>query len=344
MPLTDLKIKNAKSGAKPYKLSDGKGLYLWVTPNGSKLWRMDYRVMGTGKTLSIGKYPLISLSDAREVRFNAKKLLVEGIDPAAKKQDDKRTAAYAADNTFKSVAEDWHSRNKKKWSPDHASRLIRRLELYAFPTIGTRSVNSIRTPELVQLIRKQESAGILDTAHRLAQILNVVFRFANQCGLIEQNPASDLRGVVTPHETVNFPSIKAAELPEFLQKLEQVEASPQNKIAVKLLMLSFLRPSELRKSLWTDINFKEKKWLIPAERMKMRKSHMVPLAKQAIALLRELEKLTGKGQYLFPSAHHRKHPYMSENTINAVLNRMGYKSRMVGHGLKISGFECLQSG
>ena len=209
------------------------------------------------------------------------------------------------------------------------------LRLYAFTDIGNRPIASITTPRSYSaLLRKQEKRGTLDTTHRLAQVLNVVFRYAVHCGLIDQNPASDLRGVVAPHKATNFPTIKAEALPKFFEKLNAVDTNAQNKIAIRLLMLTFLRPGELRQSKWTDIDFKAKQWCIPAERMKMRKPHMVPLASQSIALLHHLKDLTGYGAYLFPSQHRRKHPCMSENTINDVLNRMGYKGTLVGHGFR----------
>jgi len=334
MALTDLKIRNAKSRATAYKLSDGEGLYLLVKPTGSKLWQMKYRFIGKEKTLSIGQYPHVSITEARQKRFDAKKLLVDGTDPSGKKQEDKRLAVYHTANTFKAIAEDWHSRNKSKWTPDHSERLWRRLELYAFSDIGNRPIASIKTPELISLLRKQEKRGTLDTTHRLAQVLNVVFRYAVHCGLIDQNPANDLRGVVAPHKATNFPTINAKELPQFFEKLDAVNANAQNKIAIRLLMLTFLRPGELRKSMWTDIDFEKKQWRIPAERMKMRKPHMVALAKQVLGLLKDLKKLTGQGVYLFPSLHRRKHPYMSENTINQVLRHMGYKDKLVGHGFR----------
>lgn len=334
MPLTDLKIRNSKPKPAAYKLSDGEGLYLLVKPTDSKLWQLKYRYLGKEKTLSIGQYPHVSIAEAREKRFAAKKLLIEGIDPSAKKQEEKRLAVYQSTNTFKAIAEDWHGRNKSKWTPEHAERLWRRLELYSFNELGNRPIATIKTPELITLLRKLEKREKLDTAHRLAQVLNVVFRYAVHCGLIEQNPASDLRGVVVPHQATNFPTIKAEELPKFFEKLKAVDANVQNKLAVTLLMLTFLRPGELRQSVWTDIDFEKKQWCIPAERMKMRRPHVVPLSKQAIRHLKQLKELTGHGNYLFPSQHRRKHPFMSENTINHVLNRMGYKDKLVGHGFR----------
>lgn len=332
--LTDLAIRNAKPKLKPYKLSDGGGLYVLVKPSGSKLWQMKYRYLGKEKTFSIGQYPHVTISEAREKRFDAKRLLQNGVDISAHKQEEKRLSALKARNTFKAVAEDWHTTKKSSWTPDHAQRLWRRLELYAFPELANRPISDIKTPELITLLRKLEKRDKLETNYRLAQTFNVIFRFAVHSGLIEQNPASDLRGVLTPYQTTNFPTIKAEELPTFFVALHKVETSLQNKIAVMLLMLTFLRPGELRKSEWLDIDFEEQIWVIPAERMKMRRPHTVPLSTQALSLLQQLKELTGHGDFLFPSQQRRKNPYMSENTINHVLKRMGYKDKLVGHGFR----------
>ena len=334
MLLTTIKIEKAKPKDKPYKLRDGDGLFVLIHPNGGKYWRLRYSFARKEKEVALGTYPEVSLSDARDKRLAARKLVAGGLDPGAKKKEEKRLEVFNADNTFKAVAEDWHGRNKSKWTPDHAERLWRRLELYAFADLDSQPIASIKTPNLIALLRKVEKRGTLETAHRLAQTLNVVFRYAVHCGLIDQNPASDLRGVVAPHKATNFPTINAKELPEFFEKLDAVGTNPQNKIATRLLMLTFLRPGELQKSLWTDIDFESKQWRIPAERMKMRKPHMVPLARQAITLLQQLKEITGHSVYVFPSQQRQKNPYMSENTINQMLKRMGYKDKLVAHGFR----------
>lgn len=334
MALTDLQIRKASPAATAYKLSDAEGLYVLVKPSGSKLWQMKYRYVGKEKTLSIGQYPQVSLVDARDKRLAAKKLLIEGIDPSAKKKEDKRLLAYSTRNTFKVVAQEWHATKKGTWTPEHAERLLRRLELYAFPELGNRPIAAIKTPEIITLLRKHEKRGKLETIYRLAQTFSVIFRYAVHCGLIDQNPASDLRGVLLPYKTVNFPTIHSDELPNFFQKLDAVDATIQNKIAVKLLMLTLLRPGEMRKGKWEEVDFNAKLWSIPLERMKRRRPHVVPLCAQAIQLLTQLRDLTGDGEYMFPSRQRRKNPYMSENTINHVLNRMGYKNKLVGHGFR----------
>lgn len=334
MPLTDLQIRKAEPRAVAYKLSDGEGLYILIKPNKAKLWQMKYRYAGKEKTLSIGKYPYVTLAGAREKRSEAKKLLIEGIDPTAKKKENKLLLAYATRNTFKAVAQEWHDTKKDNWTPEHAERLWRRLELYAFPDLGNRPIASIKTPELISLLRKYEKCGKLETIYRLAQTFNVVFRYAVHCGVIEQNPANDLRGVLKPYKTVHFPTIGADEVPSFFGKLADVVANVQNKLAIRLLMLTFLRPGELRKAKWAEIDFEAKQWNIPLERMKRRKPHMVPLCDQALVLLYQLKELTGYDAYMFPSQHRRKNPYMSENTINHALRRMGYKGKLVGHGFR----------
>ena len=334
MFLSDAAVRNAKPKPKAYRLKDGDGLFLQVEPNGSKYWRLRYFFLSKEKMLALGKYPEVSLSDARDRRLAARKLIANGIDPSEKKKADKRLTVLDAQNSFRAVAKDWHDTNKKKWTTEHAERLWRRLELYVFPDLGDRPIASLKTPALIPVLRKLEKAGLLDTAGRVAQIMNVVFRYAVHSGIIELNPASDLRGVLTPHQEKHFAAIDPSELPELLAKLNTTVTSTQNRIAVKLLLHTFLRPGELRYGKWEEIDWNEKLWNIPAERMKKRKPHIVPLSKQVLALLGELQSLTGRGEYLFPSHHRRRHPVMSENTINKILRNMGYGGRQVGHGFR----------
>jgi integrase len=334
MLLTDRAVRNAKPKTKVYRLKDGDGLFLQVEPSGSKYWRLRYFFLGKEKMLALGKYPEISLSDARDRRLAARKLLANDVDPSVKKKADKRLVALDAQNSFHAVAKDWHDTNKSKWTPEHATRLLRRLELYVFPELGDRPIASIKTPDLIPILRKQEKLGILDTAGRVAQVMNVVFRYAVHSGIIQQNPANDLRGILAPHTATHFAAIHPSELPELLGKLKTTATSTQNRIAVKLLLHTFLRPGELRYGKWEEIDWQGKLWNVPAERMKKRKPHIVPLSKQALLLLRELKTITGEGEYLFPSHHRRRHPVMSENTINKILRTMGYGGRQVGHGFR----------
>jgi integrase len=334
MALTEIKIKNAKPKARSYKLADGFGMFLLVHPNGSKYWRLKYRVAGKEKLLALGVYPETSLSKAREERDKARKLLLEQADPALKKKEDKRLQAYRAGNSFAAVAKEWFETNKTKWVPDHAQRLWRRLELHIMPEIGSDPIAEIKPLYLLDSLRKIEKRGTTETAHRLLQTCNAIFRYGVITGRMTYNPAQDLRGALTPHRAQNHPTITAKELPDFFKRLEQVETSPQNKIAILMTMQTFVRQGELRHAEWRDIDWKEKEWRIRPETTKMKEWHIVPLSKQTLALLKLLKEITGHSAYLFPSQQRRKHAVMSENTVNKVLHMMGYKDRLVAHGFR----------
>ncbi|MFO0388377.1 MAG: tyrosine-type recombinase/integrase [Alphaproteobacteria bacterium] len=334
MPLTDTAVKNAKAKTKPYKLTDGDGLYLLIKPNGGKYWRFKYLYVGKEKLLALGTYPEISLNDARDKRLAARKLLANGADPNSKRKEEKRRKAYNIENSFQVVAKEWFDTNKGKWTPDHAARLWRRLELHMMPEIGDEPIVNIKALDLLDAIRKVEKRGTTETSHRLLQTCNVIFRYAVLTGRIQYNPTQDLKGALMPHRSENHPTIQAKELPDFFKQLEEVETTDLNKLAVRLLMLSFVRQGELRQAKWEDIDFAAKEWRLPAHTTKMRDLHIVPLAKQTIKLLEELKKLTGEGELLFPSQQRRRHAMMSENTINHVLQKMGYKDRLVGHGFR----------
>jgi integrase len=332
--LTNTAVKNAKPQKNPYKLTDGAGLYLLVKPNGGKFWRLKYFVAGKEKLLALGAYPEISLDEAREKRLSARKLNASGIDPATQRKEEKRRRAYNVENSFQVVAKEWFETNKPKWTPDHAERLWRRLNLHVISEIGDRPIAEISALDLLDALRKVEKRGATETSHRLLQTCSVIFRYAVLTGRIKYNPTQDLKGALVPHKAENHPTIEAKELPQFFKQLETVETTALNKLAIRLLMLSFVRQGELRQANWTDIDWKAKEWRLPAHTTKMRDMHIVPLAKQAINLLAELEKLTGEGELLFPSQQRRRHAIMSENTINHVLRKMGYKGKLVGHGFR----------
>lgn len=334
MALTETAIKALKPGAKEIKVADAGGLYLAVHPNGSKYWRLKYRFAGKEKKLALGKYPTISLREARDKRDEAKSLLARGIDPGAKKQEEKRLAVFNASNTFKTLTYSWHENFKTDWSPTHGAKILRRLELHIFPTLGNRPIKEIKPNDLLQVIRKVEEREATHLSRRLLQLCRSIFSYAIANQLLEYNPAADLKGALKAHKEVHYPTLQSKELPSFLQKLETVETTPQNKLAIKLLMITFMRQGELRRAKWEDINFNAKEWRIPAENTKMRDEHIVPLARQTIGLLESLHLLTGSSPYLLPSQHRQKHPIMSENTINVVLNKMGYKGKLVGHGFR----------
>lgn len=334
MPLTNTAVQNAKPREKAYKLADGGGLFLAIMPNGSRYWRYKYRFHGKEKLLALGVYPTVSLLEAREKRLAAQKLLQAGIDPSAQKQDDKRQAVFKAENSFESVAEEWHRTNRNKWTASHADGLWRRLALHAMPCIGRKPIGDIKALELLEMIRRIEKHDKTETSHRLLQSCNAIFRYAVLTGRIEYNPASDLKGALKPHKAENYPSLKPRELPEFLSKLAVADTTALNMLAIRMLLLTFVRQGELRRARWEDFDFAAKEWHIPAEIMKMRERHIVPLSWQTLALLDELKPISGEGEYLFPSQQRRRHPVMSENTINKVLRGMGYQGRLVGHGFR----------
>ena len=334
MLLTEKATKHAKPQTKPYKLTDGDGLYLLIQPTGSKLWRLKYFYAGKENLLSIGKYPEVTLAEARDQRHEAKKLLRQDINPNTLKKEARRSTLFDGTNTFRAVAADWHRVNKKKWTERHALRVWRRLELYAFPSLGTQPVKDIETPDTVRILRKLEQKGKGETARRVARILRSVFRHAVHCGVLKYNPAADLQGILVAHQVTHFAAVQPSEIPDLLAALNTVNTSAQNRIAVKLLLHVFVRPGELRFGMWSEIDLQQKLWTIPAERMKKRRPHVVPLSEPACALLQELHSITGYSKYLFPSQQRRVNAVMSENTINKVLRNMGYEGKQVGHGFR----------
>jgi len=334
MMLTHAAVKNAKPKPKPYKLTDGDGLYLLVKPNGSKYWRFKYLYQGKEKLLALGTFPEVSLDEARDKRLAARKLVAAGGDPGAQRREEKRRKAYDAGNSFQVVAKEWFETNKPKWSPRYAARLWRRLSANTDSEFGDRPIGEIGSLDLLDAIRKIEQRKATDLSHRVLQTCGAVFRFAVLTGRIKYNPVQDLQGALVPHKGKNHPTILARQLPDFFKRLETVKTSALNKLAIRLLLLSFVRTGELRQAKWQDIDVKAKEWRLPAHTMKMREEHIVPLARQTIILLAELKTLTGASELLFPAQQRRRHAIMSENTINHVLKDMGYKRKLVGHGFR----------
>lgn len=334
MPLTDAKVRNAKSGIKQTKLFDGDGLFLLVVPNGGKWWRFKYRFGGKEKLLSFGTYPEVSLADAREKRFKARKQVAAGVDPG-----EVRKAQQAADaeqeNTFEVVAREWHGKFSATWSPSHAKTTLRRLEADVFSVIGARPIGEIKAPQLLALLRRIESRGALETAHRVRTVCGQVFRYAVATGRAERDPAADLKGALPPYKKSHLAAItEPAKVADLLKAIDGYQGSFVVKCAMQLAPLVFVRPGELRQAEWAEIDLDAGEWNIPAERMKMKEPHLVPLSAQAVAILRELQALTGRSRYLFPSARSNARP-MSNNAINAALRRMGYeKDEMTGHGFR----------
>jgi integrase len=332
MPLTDIKVKNAKPQGKQYKLTDGEGMYLLVSPNGGKYWRLKYRFAGKEKTLALGTYPTLSLAEAREKRFDAKKQITNGIDPSQEKKQKKLQQYINAENSFENIAREWYQKNYAKWKPRHANYILKRLEADIFPVIGSRPINEIKTPELLATIQKIEKRGAIDIAKRALQTSGQVFRYAIATGRAEHDISANLKGALTTRQPVNHARLEEDQLPEFFNKLEKYEGQ-QTKLAFKLLILTFVRTIELRGARWEEINFEKKEWHVPAERMKMGQKHIVPLAKQSISILKELQKLNGNRDFIFPSQTNAN-KMMSENTLLYTLYRLGYHSRATTHGFR----------
>lgn len=335
MPLSDTTIKNAKPKEKAYKLPDEKGMYLLVNPNGSKYFRFDYRFNNKRKTLALGVYPDTSLKQSREKRDTARKQLADGIDPNFHKKTVKISALIANENSFEFVAREWHSKFKSKWTDDHANRLLKTLERNVFPHLGKRPISEIEAPELLYVMRKIETQGIIYTLHRVLQNCGQIFRYGIATGRCKRDPCLDLRGALTPVKSKHHASIiDPREIANLLRVMDDYSGSFISKCALQLSVLTFCRPGEIRHAEWNEIDMATRQWRIPASKMKMRQQHIVPLANQTIELLNILRPITGKGKYLFPSQNSFDRP-MSENTINAAIRRMGYsKNEMTAHGFR----------
>lgn len=334
MLLTDVKIRNAKPGKQVVRLKDGEGLYLLVRLNGTKYWQLRYRHLGREKTISLGKYPQVSLGEARKKKVSALSELDEGINPSARKKKDRLLAVYRDRNTFLAVAEEWHERNCAIWSEGHQKRVWQRLNNHVLSHLGNRPISDIEPIELLEVIRRIESAGKTHMAKRVLQICGAIFKFAIVTGRVRHNIADGLISAIRPHREIHSPSLAEEEIPKLLGALVALKTHPQNSIAFRVLLLTALRTGEMRFGRWEHIHWKAKEWRIPAEAMKMRRPHVVPLSSQVIELLTELHHSTGNGEWMFPNLQQRKHPVMSEGTILAMINRMGYKGRLVGHGMR----------
>ena len=341
MPLTDIKVRNSKPGikpdgsttSKPYRISDERGLYLEVSPSGGKYWRFKYRIKGKEKRLSLGVYPDVSLKLARERRDSSRKQVAEGIDPSETRKAEK--IAQAGLESFEFVAREWHGKHKRNWSNSHSDRTLARLENDVFPWLGKENIADITPPKLLQVLRRVENRGAIETAHRIHQICGQIFRYAVATGRAERDSAADLKGALPPARPKHHASItEPKKIGELMRCIQGYSGSFVTACALKIAPLLFVRPGELRHAEWTEFDFEKAEWRIPAEKMKMRTLHIVPLSTQALKILEDLKPLTGSGVYLFPSTRSRTRP-MSENTINAALRRLGYdKDEMTGHGFR----------
>ncbi|EPR30386.1 protein of unknown function DUF4102 [Alkalidesulfovibrio alkalitolerans DSM 16529] len=334
MPLTNTACKSAKPGPKARRLFDERGLYLEISPAGGKWWRFKYRFEGREKRLSLGVYPEVPLAEAREKRDVARKLIAQGIDPAAVRKAEKSESVEQT-NTFEAVAREWHAKFSPSWVVSHSGRILRRLEKDVFPWIGSRPIREIMAPELLETLRRIEARGALETAHRALQNCGQVFRYAVATGRADRDPSGDLRGALPPPNKKHHASLTdPKDIAALLRSLDSYSGHHVTRCALKLAPLVFVRPGELRHAEWSEIDFEAAEWRIPSLKMKAREKHIVPLSRQAVAVLREIQPLTGAGRYVFPSARSKARP-MSENAVTAALRRMGYTSdEMTGHGFR----------
>ena len=335
MTLTDVTIRKAKPAGKTQRLFDGGGLYLEVSPAGGKWWRLKYRFGGKEKRLSLGTYPDTSLADARERRDAARKLLAAGADPgeqrkAAKAAGDERTA-----NSFEVVAREWHAKQSATWVDLHASRIMLRLQNDVFPWLGSRPIADVTAKDLLATVNRIVDRGAVESAHRVLQNCGQVLRYAIATGRAERNPVADLRGALPPVKQTHLAAIiEPGAIGGLLRAMDAYNGSLVTKCALRLAPLVFVRPGELRQAEWAEFDLDGAQWNIPAEKMKMREPHLVPLSPQAVAILRELHALTGRGRYVFPSARSPQRP-MSNNAVLSALRRMGYATdEMSGHGFR----------
>jgi integrase len=338
MRLTDTRIRNVRPQAKAYKLSDGGGMYLLVKPDGGRYWRLDYRFAGKRRTLAFGLYPTVTLSNARTQRDEARRLLAQGSDPNAAKKARKRAAKLARENTFESIAREWIVNQCHRLAHRYSALILARLEADIFPQIGSRPVAEIDAPELLDALRKVEKRGVIETARRLRQICGQVFRYAVASGRAKHDPSVDLRGALkSPGRPRGHKAMLLSDVPGFIRGLKTYDGDPRTRLALQLMVLTFARTIELRAARWAEIenlDGNEPLWRIPADRMKMRREHIVPLAPQSVAVLRELRGLPGSAAspFLFPSPSREGH--MSNNTMLYALYRMGYHGRATIHGFR----------
>jgi len=335
MPLTNTAINAAKPRQKQYRLTDGQGMYLLIKTSGKKYWRLDYILHGKRKTFAMGSYPAISLKKARAQRDKAKALVADGIDPVQYRAANKSRRAEAAANTFEALALDWYTRQEQAWTEGHARTVSSRLKRDILPWLGSRPIDTITAPEILKVLRRIESRGAGETAHRCKTIVSQVFRYGIAVGVAERDPAADLRGALAPTRPKRMAAItdpgKAGEL---MRAIHGYQGDLVTRCALKFSALTFCRPGEIRHAEWKEINWIRKEWQIPAPKMKMRRDHTVPLADQALEVLQDIHPLTGQSRYVFPSLRTDTRP-MSNNTVLGALRRMGFtKEEMTPHGFR----------
>ncbi len=333
MKLNARQVETAKPKEKPYKMADGGGLYLLVKTNGSRYWRLKYRIDGKEKLLALGVYPDVSLADARAKRDEARKGIAGGIDPLEVKKEQKVEREAQVKNTFQQIALEWHSMKVKKWSAGYASDILEAFNKDVFPFIGQRPVADIKPLELLNVLKKMEDRGATEKAKKVRQRCGEVFRYAIVTGRAEYNPASDLTSAMQGHESTHYPFLTTEELPAFFKALAGYSGSELMVLAARLLIITGLRTGELRGALWSEIDTKKALWEISAERMKMRRPHIIPLSTQALAIIEQIRAMTGQFPLLFPGRNDPSKT-MSEASINQIFKRIGYTGRVTGHGFR----------
>jgi integrase len=342
-PLTDIQPRTAKPKANPYKLSDGGGLYLLINADGAKYWRMDYRFADVRRTIAFGKYPEVSLADARKARSLARDKINAGIDPSQAKRIEKETKAIANANTFEAIAREWHANKLDTWQPRTAKNVLHRLEKDVFPLIGKHPIAEIKAPTMLDVLRQIEKRGAVDMAKRQGQVCGQIFRYAIASGKADNDPVPSLRGALKPIAKGHHAAITPDELPEFIKAFEKIEGRMfvPTKVMFRLMMLTFVRTSELTETPWSEIDLENESWVIDWHRMKMGKKKMNPrkvnhhvfLPRQGWELLRELHAITGHNKYLFPNQRDPQKPATNFGIL-AALKRMGYSGKMTGHGFR----------
>lgn len=308
-------------------------MYLEVMPSGAKYWRLKYRIDGKEKRAALGVYPKVSLLEARKERDKIKDAVRVGLDPTHEKRRQKLERTLDRANSFEVVAREWHDKEKVSWTEKHATRVLKMIESELFPSLSGRPIREISAPELLAVIRAVEGRGALDISHRCLQTASQIFRYAIATGRADRDPAPDLRGALKTRAVVHMKRISEAELPELMQKIASYDGDLQTRLALQLLALTFVRTVELRNAEWSEIDEAKAEWRIPAEKMKMRSAHIVPLSTQALDVLKQLREINGNWPLVFPSRTNARKP-ISENTVLYALYRLGYHSRMTGHGFR----------
>ncbi|MHB9330623.1 tyrosine-type recombinase/integrase [Phytobacter ursingii] len=333
MALTDIQIRRAKPQDKPYTLNDGQGLSLLINPDGSKGWRFRFRLAGKARLMSFGSYDLVSLAEAREKRDTARKQVANGIDPVEERKTQKLAQKLSTENSFESVSREWHATKADRWTVAYREEIIKTFEQDVFPFIGKRPIGEIKPLELLEVLRRIEKRGALEKTRKVRQRCGEVFRYAIITGRAEYNPAPDLATALAVPKQKNHPYLSAEELPYFIKDLEAYTGSIITKNATMLVILTGVRTQEMRFATWKEIDFEKKIWEIPAERMKMRRPHIVPLSAQAVDLLLQIKPITGNYPYVFIGRNNRSKP-ISKETVSQVIELLGYKGRATTHGFR----------